>query len=87
MQSAEPQAQPALLVVDPSLLGQACVVEHLLKDEVQKRAVAVVHAAPPQMHPRLFTEVPSVFAQTYPVVQMQDREEEHFVLESLLALK
>ena len=62
------------------------MVEHLLKDEVQKRPVFVVHAAPPQMHPTLFTVVPSVLAQTGPVVQMQDREEEHVSVFLLRAL-
>ena len=59
------------------------MVEHLLRDEVQKRPVVSVHTAPPQMQALLLMVLPFVSVHTGPVAQMQGYVEEHFAGESV----
>ena len=59
----------ALLAVVPSVSKQSGMVEHLLRDEVQKRPDVGVHAAVPQMHPALLRVMPFVSEQNEPVEQ------------------
>ena len=62
------------------------MVEHLLKYEVQKRPVVVVHAAPPQIQAPALTVLPFVSVQKGPVAQMQRFLEEHFSRASVSTL-
>ena len=82
-----PHSQSAVFSAVPLLFGQTCTAEHLLRDEVQKRPVVGVHAAPPQMHPALLAVVPSIFEQSGPAAQRQVEEEEHVVVEVVRVLK